>query len=698
MKLETAFGMMVRRAETLGSAISIREYHFLLYRFISEHVASTISFLESCSFDSVELKEMNSCRSHFQGLVEAVRKKDYETTEKHDMFNNMTLWIRSIVGFFAMLQRREIEIGRMIKDFQVLEEESIIFRDVLRQLEVQNSSGKPKPIEVTIRQITISDKSGYLKSQTSCDQSTMTESESTSTEFEHDVVVCNEEKAPIIKYETLFVPIMAPQNQTISRNPSISPKPNRKLSFISGDVTQEYRQPHIPVLVTQDAPFDALKRLSIAKRQSVSTKPANSSAVSVQEPTTITKSASVSAVSDSFPSTTNIYIESASTMSLATLHPTLSTTLTDTQTSTTNLNSTSQDLNSTSKHPSTTALHSQNSLSAATSQNMLSASPSHGNISTIASGVSTATSTKQGSMVSLAPKESKTVICGTDIPIPKSTDSTTQTLDIENPLQKTVNQYKKQVSDLQAALRTCEAKELETAAEASMLKETHAKHVLDVEKKFEGVIEVERCRVAEVLGRALELESKVAQLTNDKSNEAEILAMRDAEIVELKEEIEGLKRQVQELDKEKAQMESDLEVANMDVFTLQSEVATLKETLDAKQREFQTALEEKERELQACRIENQEMIESLKLEARKAVAEAVDAKGLMMQSKNRAGELHHQLVMLQERSSQIEDLYNALLVSCKANEYKVKELDAMVDTIMRYPDVSLGQPLEDPGQ
>ncbi|KAJ3065060.1 hypothetical protein HDU99_004286, partial [Rhizoclosmatium hyalinum] len=234
-------------------------------------------------------------------------------------------------------------------------------------------------------------------------------------------------------------------------------------------------------------------------------------------------------------------------------------------------------------------------------------------------------------MASLAPKESKTVICGTDIPIPKSTDSTTQTLDIENPLQKTVNQYKKQVSDLQAALRTSEAKELETAAEVSMLKETHAKHVLDVEKKFEAVIEVERCRVAEVLGRALELESKVVQLTNEKSNEAEILAMRDAEIVELKEEIEGLKRQVQELDKEKAQLESDLEVANMDVFTLQSEVATLKETLEAKQIEFQTALDEKEREFQTCRIENQEVIESLKLEASKAVAEAADVKGLMMQ-------------------------------------------------------------------
>jgi hypothetical protein len=45
---------------------------------------------------------------------------------------------------------------------------------------------------------------------------------------------------------------------------------------------------------------------------------------------------------------------------------------------------------------------------------------------------------------------------------------------------------------------------------------------------------------------------------------------------------------------------------------------------------------------------------------------------------------------LQNQNQQLE-------VSVKTNTYKVKEMEAMVATMMRYPDASLGQLMEEPG-
>ncbi|KAJ3066503.1 hypothetical protein HDU98_010172 [Podochytrium sp. JEL0797] len=86
---------------------------------------------------------MAECHNHFKMLVEATRKSDFQSTERDDLFSNMQVWLRSIVGFFGILQKRELQIELFKNDFRT-------------------ADGRVKPIEVTVRQITISDKSGYM--------------------------------------------------------------------------------------------------------------------------------------------------------------------------------------------------------------------------------------------------------------------------------------------------------------------------------------------------------------------------------------------------------------------------------------------------------------------------------------------------------------------------------------------------------
>ncbi|KAI8851873.1 hypothetical protein BC829DRAFT_441185 [Chytridium lagenaria] len=60
-------------------------------------------------------------------------------------------------------------------------------------------------------------------------------------------------------------------------------------------------------------------------------------------------------------------------------------------------------------------------------------------------------------------------------------------------------------------------------------------------------------------------------------------------------------------------------------------------------------------------------------------------------TKIRMGDLHHQLVITKEENEKMEDELYQTRSELKMRDYKIKELQLMVDTMLKYPDVSLGQ-------
>ncbi|KAJ3066504.1 hypothetical protein HDU98_010173 [Podochytrium sp. JEL0797] len=134
----------------------------------------------------------------------------------------------------------------------------------------------------------------------------------------------------------------------------------------------------------------------------------------------------------------------------------------------------------------------------------------------------------------------------------------------------------------------------------------------------------------------------------------------------------------------------------MQTYDLRAEIDSLNNVIEQNKEDFRVSIEQKDQEFAQYRENSENEMEDMKMVMSNAIQEANEAKAAGVQNKNRAGELHHALVQMQEHNEKIEELYNALQISGKTNEYRVKELQAMVDTIMRYPDASLGQMMEEP--
>jgi hypothetical protein len=74
------------------------------------------------------------------------------------LFKAIKLWVESSLCFSKFLREREIKIEKFVSDFETMEEESMIFKDVLRQAPNACCGTDSNPgshrIEIIVRQIT----------------------------------------------------------------------------------------------------------------------------------------------------------------------------------------------------------------------------------------------------------------------------------------------------------------------------------------------------------------------------------------------------------------------------------------------------------------------------------------------------------------------------------------------------------------
>ncbi|KAI9350341.1 hypothetical protein BDR26DRAFT_915237 [Obelidium mucronatum] len=673
-KLESALDMMTRRSETIGKAISIREYHYLLYRFMSEHVGSTLEFLESCSFDQASTEDMKLCHIHFKALTESSSKSDFQSPERDDLFSNIKTWIKSIVKFHTVMHQRELHICDLMKEYEILEEQCLIFREVLRQLNAGNSMTQTKPIEVTIRQITISDKSGYLKSKSFCNRETMTMDEN---EFDHAFEDESEESPEEImpqtnkneRVQTLFVPIISnpssPDRTKSTQKRSISNNSLLSNQNPSSQQQNSYLQPA----------GAASRKLSFVSHPA-------SPATSMIEVIENEKS----------PSIINSAVSLLSVRGIGGSNVHLTTSNINLQSSTTNMSDIAGSIKSSQQIP-----QSHLNLSAMSeSKPALSVGPEIAKSSLTLEAISQSTAKlNTGDVIEtamLSVEQEKQAVAtvhvavGGDKPIPKFVDACHLVPEFENPLKKVLDACKKEVQDIQAKLKKTVASHI---SDTSAIHAAHEKEIKMMKATLNDELLKEQIRNKE-------LELKLADLTNQMSIESEEMVQKDAEIENLKGQVEALLNQVQEVEREKSQIESDYENSNMEIFTLKSEVATLKDTIVEDNERLNQKIAERDAIFENHRLESEAQVFALKADVENAKKEAIDTVVQLTQSKSRFGELHHSLVTLQNHSDRIEELYEKLQISSKTNEYRVKELEAIVETMMKYPDASLGQLLEEP--
>ncbi|KAJ3105084.1 hypothetical protein HDU97_008488 [Phlyctochytrium planicorne] len=259
---------------------------------------------------------------------------------------------------------------------------------------------------------------------------------------------------------------------------------------------------------------------------------------------------------------------------------------------------------------------------------------------------------------------------------------------------------------------------LETEDEATQTEWTPSGELKRLQARLERVLDEKYTLVTTYEQQIADLKasfSDFSKATEEESRRAKAHFEEQEKILQFKNESleTSLSHLSDELSKVRNERQEILEqnlVRQEEVRILQNEMATLRET----QQETQALADSLEMNLCAVAEKNKELRKeneitlSLKADTERRLDEALaqmltleNEKGRLSltvdetsdsfeKTKIRMGDLHHQLVITKEDNERLEDEVNAIKAEFKVNEYKVRELQMLVDTMMKYPDASLG--------
>ncbi|KAI8622267.1 hypothetical protein BC830DRAFT_751390 [Chytriomyces sp. MP71] len=177
-KVQSSFKSILTRCSVLSPHQSL----ILLYRFMTDHINAMLSYSESVSltirghhtllylpslsqaFPMVpEVNSLQLASIHFQALIDSSPSRKSHQQANEDVVCHMKVWIQAFIDFSSILTVRETSISNLMQEFELLEEQSSLFRDVLNQVKFDDQATHQKqPIEIVIRKLSIHDHSGYL--------------------------------------------------------------------------------------------------------------------------------------------------------------------------------------------------------------------------------------------------------------------------------------------------------------------------------------------------------------------------------------------------------------------------------------------------------------------------------------------------------------------------------------------------------
>ncbi|KAJ3264307.1 hypothetical protein HDU77_008869 [Chytriomyces hyalinus] len=604
--------------------INTQQSYRILYKFMAEHIGHMLAYLKSTSLPQIEVIQLAS--THFNALVGSEKSPAKLSIQPDDVISNVKRWMATFAEFCIILNKRENEICEFVKKFELLEEESMLFKDVLRQATAHNQdSQQMQPFEVVIQQLTVLDKSGSMKSRSKADKETDT-SDLPETELTQSSESFKSLEPFVSLDESVFEPKVEVKKRVEPAKVSDKAKPTVLISSAPNARS-------VPLKHVANTSTSELARAANTPETHLSTK-----AESAIHP--LNQNLSIG-------SALSVYSNTASLMSQ-------------------------------SNSRSLVEIASQTDITGDTNSRQC----SNENVSLISRSASASLSpsflTRRVSMglkVSTA-----TVQCGLSTPIPSYTVSQAQTDDAMAVMERTILAQKIEIRSLNQKIQS----QLLTHAG---LKKTCDSKIGSVTLNFERTLETMLHSVSgqcECLRLALD---KLHQV--QRQSDAAKIATRKS-MQELTENNQKLEEEVRSSEDERARLESEVETVSMKVFMLETDVLNLQEALLVAKTDRSRELASEYEELIKFKADAEQKISHMESQLMRQQLELKEAKTTSMSSKNRAGELHHELVQLQGRHEELEELYSGQQIALKKAEFKAREQEAIVELMMKYPDASLG--------
>ncbi|KAI8840502.1 hypothetical protein BJ741DRAFT_55400 [Chytriomyces cf. hyalinus JEL632] len=606
--------------------INTQQSYRILYKFMAEHIGHMLAFLKSTSLPPIEGIQLASI--HFNALVGSEKSPAKLSIQHDDVISNVKRWMATFAEFCIILNKRENDICEFVKQFELLEEESVLFKDVLRQATAHNQdSQQMQPFEVVIQQLTVLDKSGSMKSRSLADKETET-SDLPGIELSSE------------SYKS-FEPFVSLDES------AFEPKLEVKKKLEPAKVSDKAK----PAVLVSSAPntrFAPLKHVANT-----------STAELARAANTPGKPSSLKAELDSRPLNQNLSIGSALSVYSNTASPM-----------------------SQSNSRSLAEIASQTDITGDTSSRQC----SNENVSLISLSASASLSpsfmTRRLSMglkVSTA-----TVQCGLSIPIPSYTVAQAQTDDSMAVMERTILAQKIEIRSLNQKIQS----QLLSHSEAiEHLKQTCDSKIGSVTLNFERTFDTMLHSISDQC-ECLRLALDELHLIQRQSDAAKVATRKSMQ--ELTEKNQKMEEEVRCSEDERARLESEVETVSMKVFMLETDVLNLQEALLVAKTDRGKELASEYEELVKFKADAEQNISLMESQLRNQHSELMEAKTAGLGSKNRAGELHHELVQLQGRHEELEELHSVLQIALKKAEFKAREQEAIVELMMKYPDASLG--------
>ncbi|KAJ3225621.1 hypothetical protein HDU81_007762 [Chytriomyces hyalinus] len=615
--------------------MNTQQSYRILYKFMAEHIGHMLAYLNSASVPKVEGIQLASI--HFNALIGPEKSLVKLSIQPDDVISNVKRWMATFAEFCIILNKREKEISEFVKKFELLEEESVLFKDVLRQATVHNhESEQMEPFEVVVQQLTVLDKSGSMKQRSTADKAT------------EMMDLIEQEFKKSSESSKSFEPSVSLDESAFQPKLEVS----KKLEPGKGS---NKTKPKVMISSAPNARSAPLKH------------GANASNVELaRDAKTPDNPASTKAALESHVLNQNLTIGSA-----LSIHTNSATPI------------------SQSNSRSLVEIASQTDITGDTSSRRSSTE----NVASISRSASASLSPSfMARRVSMGLKASTAnVQCGLSTPIPTYTASQAQTDDAMAEMERTISFQKAEIPRISRTYKI--QTQLRSHNEAvERLKQTCDSKIgsatLNFERTFDTMLnsisdQCECLRLALDELQQIQRQSEAAKMATRKSMQ------------QLSEKNQQLEEEVRYTEEERARLESEVETVSMKVFTLETDVLNLQEALLTAKTDRSIELASEYEELVKFKADAEMRIGHLESQLRNQHLELKDAKAASLGSKNRAGELHHELVQLRGRHDELEELHSTLQIEFKKAEFKAREQEAIVEMMMKYPDASLDARYDD---
>ncbi|KAJ3411772.1 hypothetical protein HDV05_001730 [Chytridiales sp. JEL 0842] len=596
--IQSLFDSLVKAYASIDkTSEDIKGIYIMLLRFFCDYVAYVQMYLKSSDVANSAVDEIYNKLFSILNTITNPTSNSSALDHFHHFFESIKLWVECTLYFSNFLRDREIKIEKFVTDFESMEEETMIFKDVLKKAPqaccgIDGNPGSHR-IEIVVRHITSfqSTRSNVAKRANTCDKETTTDNLIASPSITASLATSRNSVKILGSNETVTSEYSETSTDTLSSDYANNedPKISRSTESMMSVLEEESS-----VYSGGSTDFPRPKSIYTSIRNSVP-------AIKTEE--------------YQEPVRTSVASEKKSRQSFI-----LEEALDDSEEE--------EDEDLTPYNPDTT-----------------------------------------------------NVSVGPNRPMPKFANALVQVDTPDQNYELKIKQYRKQIESYEKQLKE-KAENYERDLDS--LREENEMRLKSEKMKFDDIVVEQGKRLRKLEEQCQRVEESLVFSEKCREDQAEELGTVTKERDELLGRV-----------KDFSEKEQKLSIIEEEFLELQQEHSTVTQTLESLSASHNELIDQRN---EAVASRDEAIAQMLLYEQEKGRLEVTtrEATEAWESSKARMGDLHHSLVTAREENEQLQDRNQALEVTAKTSQYRIKELEAMVNAMMRYPDASLGQVLQEP--